>query len=99
MLACLLYNKSLLCRPVGGYRPPSCVARTCTQSPLSWLPRLQTGLTGSGDEDDLDSYGNDGNHEKVSAGVTGTVWEIKAEVGQEVKAGDTLVSRHSLMQD
>jgi hypothetical protein len=47
-------------------------------------------VSGSDGEDDIDSYGQDG-HAKVSAGVTGTVWEIKAQVGQAVKAGETLV--------
>lgn len=48
--------------------------------------------------DDPDAYysgSESGGHRAVTAGVAGTVWEIKAHVGKEVKAGDTLVSpRH-----
>lgn len=50
--------------------------------------------SGSLDLGSEDEYGSDGHH-SVSAGVTGTVWEIKAKIGQAVKAGDTLVGNAS----
>lgn len=42
-----------------------------------------------GEDDDTPFAGLEGT--VVSAAVTGTVWEVKVEVGAEVKAGDTLV--------
>ena len=47
-------------------------------------------MTSMGGEGGDDPYaGRDG--EAVRAAVTGTVWEIKAEIGQQVAVGDTLL--------
>jgi urea carboxylase len=57
---------------------------------LARLAAAQAAGTAPSAEDDNDDVVSEGSH-AVTAAVTGTVWEIKTEVGAVVKAGDVLL--------